>query len=472
MDKVVHSPAEAVTDIVDGSTVAIAGFGIGHRFPSSLIVALRDKGTKDLCIVCNSLGLPGQNSAQMLVENHQVSRLVAAFSARPGKRTEAERQIAAGEIRLELVPQGTLVERLRAGGTGIPAFYTATGVGTDIETGKEHRDFDGRSYILERGINVDYALLRAFRADRAGNVEFRGGSQNFNPSFAKAARVAIVEVDDIVEVGELPPERVGLPGIFVSRVVKSTVNIDLADPVSLSGHRKRAADTHRMYYGKPALTRSGIAQRAAALLEGGAYVNLGTGIPTLVSNFVGDRDVVLHAENGILGYGPLVDVQDADPDWYNAGGGFVSLKPGASFFDSVTSFEMARSGKLSAVILGGYQVDETGNLANWSTPGMVGGGIGGAMDLIAGGSTLIVVMEHCDSQGRPKLVKQCSYPLTGENCVDIVVTDLALLRRVDGIFQLSEIAQDFELEEVLGLIGMHVVVAKDVGIMQDALCAL
>jgi 3-oxoacid CoA-transferase len=467
MDKVTDSPAAALADIVDGSTVAIAGFGVGHSFPSSLVAALRDNGAKDLCIVCNSLGMPGQNDGQMLVENRQVSRLIASFSARPGKqRTETEQQIADGKIQVELVPQGTLVERLRAGGAGIPAFYTATGVGTVVATGKEHRDFDGRTNILERGIQVDYALLRGFRADRAGNIEFRGGSRNFNPSFAKGARIAIVEVDDIVEVGELPPERVGLPGIFVSRVVKSTVSVNMA---SLSGLGRRAADTHRMYDGKPGLTRSTIAQRAAALLEEGAYVNLGTGIPTLVSNFVAERDVVLHAENGILGYGPLVEVQDADPDWFNAAGGFVSLKPGASFFDSVTSFEMARSGKLSAVILGGYQVDEAGNLANWSTPGMVGGGIGGAMDLIAGGSTLIVVMEHCDSQGRPKLVERCSYPLTGENCVDIVVTDLALLRWVHGEFHLTEIAQGFEVDEILSLMGMRVVVGQDIGIMQDAL---
>ena len=466
MDKVMDSPAAALADIANGATIAIAGFGVGHSFPSSLVAALRDNGASDLCIVCNSLGMPGQNDGQMLVENHQVSRLIASFSARPGKqRTVTEERIAAGKIEIELVPQGTLVERLRAGGAGIPAFYTPTGVGTVVATGKEHRDFDGRTYILERGIQVDYALLRGLRADRAGNIEFRGGSRNFNPSFAKGARVAIVEVDEIVEVGELPPESVGLPSIFVSRVVKSTVKVDM---VSLSGLGRRGADTCRLYNQKAGLTRSMIAQRAATLLEEGAYVNLGTGIPTLVSNFLADRDVVLHAENGILGYGPLVELENADPDWYNAAGGFVTLKDGASFFDSVTSFEMARAGKLSAVILGGYEVDEEGNLANWSIPGMVGGGIGGAMDLVAGRSTLIVLMEHCDSQGRPKLVERCTYPLTGENCVDIVVTDLALLRRLNGVFYLTEIAEGFEPDEVLALMGMRAVVGEDVGIMQDA----
>lgn len=464
MDKVFDSPAAAIEDVATGASIAIAGFGIGHRFPSSLILALRDKGSKDLCIVCNSLGAPGQLRAQILADNNQVKRLIAAFSARPGLQTEAERQVAAGALDVELVPQGTLVERMRAGGAGIPAFYTPTGVGTDIARGKEVREFNGKNFLLEEAITVDFAFLRAYRADTMGNLEFRGASQNFNPSFAKAARIAIAEVDEIVEAGDLPPERIQLPGIFVSRVVKSTVHIGIA---SLAGQRKREPDSRKEYFGKPALSRAEIARRAAALLDG-SYVNLGTGIPTLVSNYTSDRDVVLHAENGMLGFGPLVDVEDADPDYFNAGGGFVSIMPGAVFFDSVTSFEMVRSGKLSAVILGAYQVDEVGNLANWSTPTMAGGAIGGAMDLVAGGSTLIIVMEHCDSKGRPKLVPECSYPLTGERCVDIVVTDLALLRRLDGGFVVTEVARGFSVAEVKKLTPMKVSVAEKVGVLQDA----
>ncbi len=465
MDKFVGSPAEAVADIGDGSSVAIAGFGIGHRFPSSLILALRDRGSRDLCIVCNSLGAPGQVRAQILAENHQVKKLVAAFSARPGLQTEAERQLASGQLEVELVPQGTLVERLRAGGAGIPAFYTPTGVGTQLATGKEQRQFDGRTFVLEEAIRVDFAFLRAMRGDRMGNLEFRGGSQNFNPSFAKAARIAIAEVDEIVDVGELPPERVHLPGIFVSRLVQSTVKVELS---SLSGQRKRGAESRRQYHGRPALTRREMARRVAMHLTAGSYVNLGTGIPTLVSDYTAERDIVLHAENGILGFGPLVELSEADPDYFNAGGGFVSLRPGACFFDSVTSFEMARSGKLNAVVLGAYQVDERGNLANWSTPAMAGGGIGGAMDLVAGGAPLIIVMEHADSRGAPKLVRQCDYPVTGTKCVDVVVTDLAMLERIDDRFVLTEVASGFSVDEVLALTPMRVEVAREVRTMQDA----
>ena len=463
MDKVFASPEDAIGDLADGSSIAIAGFGLAHRFPSSLIAAVRDSGAKDLCLVCNSLGAADELRAQMLVNNGQVNRLIVSFSARPGMKSKAEELIAAGDVSVELVPQGTLVERMRAGGAGLAGFYTPTGVGTPIAEGKELRYFDGKPYILERALRVDYALLRAFRGDRIGNLQFRGGSQNFNTSFAKAARVAIAEVDEIVDVGEIPPDQVGLPGVFVSRVVKSTITIRLEDvmPSRLS----RPADVPRTYNGKTALTRAAIARRAAQLLPEGSVVNLGIGMPTLVSNYLSDRDVTLHAENGVLGYGEILTGDDVDPDVYNAGGQFVSLRPGASFFDSVTSFEIARSDKLSAVILGAYQVDQDGNLANWSTPEQVGGGIGGAMDLVAGANTVIITMEHRDSRDRPKLVRQCTYPLTGLGCVDVVVTDLALLRRRDGAFYLDEVAPGFSVEEVLRLTEMDVRVPPEVGMM-------
>ena len=464
MDKVIASPEQAIADIADGATVAIAGFGLEHRFATSLILALRDKGTKGLCLVCNSLGGPGQRG-QVLAENRQVRKLIAAFSDRPGVKTASAQQIVSGELEVELVPQGILVERCRAGGAGIPAFYSPTGVDTTLADGKDVRYFDGKPYVLEHAIRVDYALLRAHRADRAGNLQFRGGSQNFNPSFAKAARVAIVEVDEIVEIGELPPELVDLPGIFVSRVVKSTHTTDVRNLQSLGGPR-RAAESARLYNGKPALTRAQIAKRASRLVKDGSYVNLGTGIPTQVSNFLQNRDVVLHAENGILGYGEMVSGDDIDPDFYNASGQFVSLVPGASFFDSVTSFEMARGGKIDAVILGAYEVDQHANLANWSTSDAARGGIGGAMDLVAGDTELIVVMEHCDSKDRPKLRRECTYPLTRKGCVNWVVTDLALLRWQGGRFVLEEVAPGFTPAEVMELAEMEMVAGPDVRTME------
>jgi 3-oxoacid CoA-transferase len=461
MNKVFASPEQAIADIADGATIAIAGFSVAHRFATSLILALREKGTRELTLVCNSLGDPGATRGQILAENKQVKKLVAAFSVRPGTPTASEAQIAAGEMEVELVPQGILVERCRAGGAGIAAFYSPTSVGTDLVKGREIREFDGKPHVLEHAICVDYAFLRGHRADRLGNVQFRGGSQNFNPSFAKAARVAIVEVDEIVEPGAIPPELVDLPGIFVSRVVKTTQKFDL-----WRRPERRPSDQPRLYNGKPGLTRAGIAKNAARLVKDGSYVNLGVGIPTMVSNYLVDRDVILHAENGVLGYGHMMkDGEDVDPDIYNAAGQYVALKPGASFFDSVTSFEMARGGRIDTVILGAYEVDETASVANWSTADAKRGGIGGAMDLLSGKGDLVIVMEHTDSKGRPKLRKQCTYPLTGKGCVTYVVTDLALLRWDGRRFVLDEVAPGFTPQEVAALTEMEITIAPDVRTM-------
>jgi 3-oxoacid CoA-transferase len=237
----------------------------------------------------------------------------------------------------------------------------------------------------------------------------------------------------------------------VSRIVKKTVEPDQARLAP-----RRAADTPRQYNGKPSWTRQEMARRTAALLPAGSYVNLGTGMPTLVSNYIGERDITLHGENGILGYGQMVEGEREDHDVFNASGQFVQALPGVSFFDSVASFEMARSGKLHAVVLGAYQVDQDGNLANFSLGDPRLGGIGGAMDLVAGKRTLIIMMEHRDSQGRPKLVRRVTYPITGVACVDVVVTDLAILRRVEAEFVIEEVADGFSFEEVRGLTDMDV----------------
>lgn len=450
MDKVCASPEAALEDLQDGASIAVSGFGTSYGFACSLLVAARDKGVKNLTLISNGLGTVGQLRGMLLVASGQVSKLIVSFSSRPGMRTPADDLIEAGEMEVELVPQGTLVERMRAAGAGIPAFYTPTGVGTPIAEGKEVRYFNGRPHILEQALPVDYAFLKAFRGDPLGNIEMRGSSRNFNPAFAKAARVAIVEVDEIVDVGEIDPERVGLPGILVSRVVKKTVEPDQGGLAP-----RRAADKPREYNSKTGWTRHEMARRTAELLADSRYVNLGTGIPTLVSNYIQGGGITLHGENGILGYGRMVQGDEEDHDVFNASGQFVEPLPGVSYFDSVTSFEMARSGKLDAVVLGAYQVDQAGNLANFSLGDPRLGGIGGAMDLVAGKRQLIVMMEHRDSRDRPKLVRKTTYPLTGVECVDVVVTDLAILRRVDGDWVVEEIAEGFSFDEVQALTEMN-----------------
>jgi 3-oxoacid CoA-transferase len=462
MNKIFPTPEAAVADIPDGATIAIASFGVGHSNPGSLVVALKEHGAGNLRIVGNSLGAGGEYRAEMLVENKQVSRLVLSFSARPGMPSITEEQVAAGKVQLEMVPQGILVERLRAAGAGLPAFYSPVTVGTRLAEGKESRQFGGKEYVLEHALPVDYALLRGFRADKAGNVEFRGSSTHFNPAFAKAARVAIVEVDQIVEVGEIPPERVGLPGIFVSRVVQSTKK-----PAGAKGGLgRRAPDSRREYLGKPALSRLEFTRRAAGLLPKGGYINLGSGLPTLVASHVVNSEITLHAENGALGYDLLGDGVSPDHDFFDAAGNFIAMRPGGSVFDSVVSFEVARGGKLSAVLLGAYQVAQNGDVANWSVPGQVGGGIGGAMDLIASGSKLIIIMEHGDSKGRPKLVRDCSYPVSARGRVDVIVTDLALLVRQGDRFVVEEIAPGFTREDIVQLTDMDLLFSDSLREMQ------
>jgi 3-oxoacid CoA-transferase len=454
MDKVVASPAEAVADVPDGASIAVSGFGLSSGVPNSLLGAAAEQGARDLCLVANGVG----GAAAQLIENHQVSRLIVSFVSRPNIESAAGKQAAAGHIEFEVVPQGTLVERLRAGGAGLAGVYTPTGVGTPIAAAKEVRFFDGKAFIFEPAIRVDYAFVTAYRADRLGNCEFKGSTQHFNPSFAKAARTAIVEVDQIVEPGAIDPHRVGLAGCFVSRVVKRTVQPDRSG----LGRYRRPADVPRTYNGKTAWTRAQMAERAAALLPEHSYVNLGLGIPTLVANYLEGRDIFLHGENGILGYGSAVAEPDAiDYSVHDAGGNYVTQKPGAAYFDSVTAFEMVRAGKIDVVILGAYQVDAAANVANWSTPEQVGGGIGGAMDMVAGGATVIVLMEHRDSRDRAKLVRTCTYPLTGVGCVDIVVTDLAVLRRKDGRFILEDVAPGFLPREVLDLADMDIFVSTE-----------
>ena len=440
------SPEEAVADIPDGSSISISGFGLSSGVPNSLLNAAAKQGATNLTLVANGVGGP----AAKLIENDQVSHLIVSFTARPNIESAAAQKAAEGNITYEMVPQGTLVERLRAGGAGLGGIYTPTGVGTPIANDKEVRFFDGKAFVFEPAIKVDYAFVCAYRADRLGNCEFRGSSQHFNPSFAKGATTAIVEVDEIVEPGEIDPHRVGLPGSFVHRVVKRTIQPDRSG----LGRFRRAPDTARTYNGKPAWTRHQLAEKAASLLPDPGYVNLGLGIPTLVANYLQGRDIALHGENGILGYGPPVTGEDVDFYVHDAGGNYVSYQPGIAYFDSVTAFEMVRAGKIDVVVLGAYQVDEAGNVANWSTPEQVGGGIGGAMDMVASGRTVMILMEHRDSRDRAKLVRSCTYPLTGAGCVDIVVTDLAVLRRVDGAFRIEEVAPGFTPAEVAALTEM------------------
>lgn len=215
MNKVYESAREALKDVVqDGQTVAVGGFGL-CGIPEQLILALRDSGVKDLTAVSNNAGVDGWGLG-LLLETRQIRKMISSYV---GENKEFERQYLAGELELEFAPQGTLAERMRAGGAGIPGFYTKTGVGTVVAEGKEHKDFDGQTYILERGIVADVALVKAWKADKAGNLVYRKTARNFNPMAATCGRVTIAEVEEIVEIGDIDPDDVDTPSVFVQRVV-------------------------------------------------------------------------------------------------------------------------------------------------------------------------------------------------------------------------------------------------------------
>lgn len=215
MNKVYPDAHAALSDIVaDGQTVAVGGFGL-CGIPEQLILALRDSGVKNLTAVSNNAGVDGWGLG-LLLQTRQIRRMISSYV---GENKEFERQYLSGELELEFTPQGTLAERMRAGGAGIPGFYTKTGVGTLVAEGKEHKDFNGQTFILERGIVADVALVKAWKADRAGNLVYRKTARNFNPMAATCGRVTVAEVEEIVEIGALDPDEVDTPGIFVQRVV-------------------------------------------------------------------------------------------------------------------------------------------------------------------------------------------------------------------------------------------------------------
>jgi 3-oxoacid CoA-transferase subunit A len=215
MDKVYSSAADALSGVVqDGQLIAVGGFGL-CGIPEALIAALRDAGVKNLTCISNNAGVDGFGLGQLL-ETRQIKKMIASYV---GENKEFARQYLAGELELEFTPQGTLAEKLRAGGAGIPAFFTRTGVGTIVAEGKEVRDFDGVNYLMERSLIPDVALVKAQVADRSGNLIFRKAARNFNPNVAMAGKVSIVEVEELVNTGDLDPDDVHLPGIFIHRIV-------------------------------------------------------------------------------------------------------------------------------------------------------------------------------------------------------------------------------------------------------------
>mmetsp|Transcript_15761 Transcript_15761/g.43060 ORF Transcript_15761/g.43060 Transcript_15761/m.43060 type:complete len:533 (+) Transcript_15761:84-1682(+) len=480
-NKVVENVDEAVKDIRSGSTICVGGFGL-CGIPENLIAALARSGATDLTAVSNNAGVDNFGLG-VLLQSKQIRRMISSYV---GENKLFEQLYLSGNLEVELTPQGTLAERLRAGGAGIPAFFTRTGHGTIIHEGgnvikygpggakegraeivseaREARQFEGRDYVMERAIVGDFSLVKAWKADERGNLVWRGTSRNFNPDCARAGKICIAEVEEIVPAGALDPAEVHLPGIYVHRLVKG------------AGYEKRI-EKRTVTSGEGTIRvdakRELIVKRAAMELKDGMYANLGIGMPTLVSNYLapGVR-IELQSENGLLGIGPYPSETSVDADLINAGKETVTMLPGSSLFSSSDSFAMIRGSKVDVTILGAMEVAQNGDLANWIIPGKMVKGMGGAMDLVSSDSKVIVVMEHLAKGNKHKLKERCALPLTGRRVVDLVITELGVLEfpkhGPEAPPTLIEIAPGVSLDQFKESTGFDFKVADPLPVMLQA----
>ena len=464
-NKLAGTLEEAVADIPDGASIMIAGFGPGT--PWNLLRALYHQGARDLTLICNSgarLDSDDLVSIGTIIAAGRVRKVIASFTAatHPSRQAPLESLLDKGLIEAELTPQGTLAERIRAGGAGIPAFFTPAAVGTELVEGREHRIFDGRTYVLEEGLTADFAFLRAWKADSFGNLVFRRAQRNYNPIMAMAARCAIAEVEEpIVAEGELDPDAIHSSGVFTSRLVQippapgGIFHVSGNPSAAVARSTPDTSPRHK-------LSRVAMAERAAAEFEDGWVVNLGIGMPTLCSDFVpAGRRVIFHSENGVIGYGRNATEEERDPHVVNAGVLPVLLEPYASIVHHADAFAVVRSGRLNVAVLGAYEAAANGDFANWRIGGRKGGGIGGAMDIAVRAQRVYLIMEHTTRSGAPRLLKHCDLPITAPGVVKLVFTDLGVFEPNGDGFTARELAPGYSLEEVQSLTAAPLTSAPD-----------
>lgn len=428
---------EAVAMVKDGDVLLQGGFGMTGN-PVHLMHALAETNTKNLTFIGNNVGEAGIGGGRLL-RNGQLKKMIGSFFT---SNPEAVKAAQDGVVEYELLPQGTLAEALRAGGAGIGVFFTPTSAGTALAEGRETKILNGVEQVFIPGIRGNVAFIRAWKADTAGNLQYRMTEQNFNRAMATAADLVIAEVEHIVPVGEIAPEHIHTPGSYVDYLVQASLTLeDLGSSANVSSSKKVSE------------SRMNMVKRALKELKKGDVVNLGIGIPTLVADLISEEDgIILHTENGMLGVGPAPKDGGGAMEYpVNAGKVPVTALNGSSYFDSADSFAMIRGKHIDVAIMGGLQVDEKANLANWAVPGQPLLGVGGAMDLASGANRLIITMMHNEKNGDPKVVPLCDLPLTALRAVDMVITDKAVFEFIEGKLTLTEIMPGATLEEVRAL---------------------
>jgi len=311
---------------------------------------------------------------------------------------------------------------------------------------REVRKFGNKEYVLENALKGDFGLIKAWKADTQGNLIFKGTARNFNPECAVAGGITIAEVEEIVEPGVLKPTEIHIPGIYVDRVIKGERFEKRIERLTVASNVSGTASpkTH------DARLRERIVRRAALEFKDGMYCNLGIGMPTSASNYI-PKGITIHlqSENGLLGMGPYPQPGEQDPDLINAGKETVTVLPGSSIFSSSESFAMIRGGHVDLTILGGMQVSKSGDLANFMIPGKMVKGPGGAIDLCSSGSRVVVTMEHTAKGNKPKLLNECTLPLTRGQCVDRVITEMGVfdIQKGKGMTMI-EIAEGLTVDDV------------------------
>ncbi len=429
------SARQAASLVNPDAVMMIGGFGMTGT-PTHLLHALAKTDVAGLTYIANNIGEEGLGGGRLL-RNGQIKKAIGSFFT---SNPEAVAAAQSGAIEFELMPQGSLAEAIRAGGAGLGGFYTPTAAGTVLTAQAETKLIRGIPHVFVPALRADVALIRAWQADSAGNLVYRRTEQNFNKAMATAADLVIAEAESIVPVGQLDPDHIHTTGNYVDVLVQaSTTLAELGSSADIRASGKQASEK-----------RMQIARRALAELKRGDVVNLGVGMPTLIADLITpEHGIILHTENGMLGVGPAPKSGGAMDYPVNAGKIPVTALPGSSYFDSADSFAMIRGGHIDVAVMGGLQVDERGNLANWAVPGKPLLGVGGAMDLASGARRLIITMTHCDRNGSSKIVEKCSLPLTAIEAVDLLITDLAVFSFEAGSMRLLELMPGVTLDELL-----------------------